>query len=601
MAAWQLILYTAANKNDIPQKAHISNSNLAVVSENDYVFLELISDNKLNYEPHIWLSDYKFSTKYDGTVGGKFIYCINFDNFFPYKDREKFSSSFKAEISFKHFEKVFLNSYGRTEIEIEFQDEFEDRNQKVGNLEIISDKLGDLDSLLDYLFEKKYFYWHSISLTKNEASEKDKNKENILWILNNISRQLQNINDIFLPQLYFDKLYKLVPQRRVEYWSDEISITEESLLWMFSNLNKLELTNNYDENRFLLLNKPYKLKEVLTESLQEDTDISENQTVHAFINDINIYLIKSSRFIHEKLQQYNDAKDFKSIIYKSYFNKLLKTIDKLEFDVGSIKNNLDLSIPVSREEFDFLNGSKFESKPHYFFIYQEIVKWIEKKEAIYSPNSLFTGTKDISTLYEVNCLFKVIDSLTLDLNFKQHINSKVKINKYQISTDFIGYEESPLEANYFFQNKNGIKINLYYEQLPDALTTTAKSGRQFRPDFIIEIINNNKPASYIILDAKYKKIGLIENYDYEELCLKYLHGIGPKDGGKFNIVGLIIINPIQNSGIGYYHHGEYSLSGNKTILPIIGRVEVSVKQKQNNWLSNLLKDLLRKGCDIAVE
>jgi hypothetical protein len=88
------------------------------------------------------------------------------------------------------------------------------------------------------------------------------------------------------------------------------------------------------------------------------------------------------------------------------------------------------------------------------------------------------------------------------------------------------------------------------------------------------------------MDAKYKKIENIKAYDYQELTLKYLHGIGIVEGGYLQALGLFILNPIGDSGINYYQKNHYSTNNQKLALPLIGSVEVSLTQ-QTNYLEEI--------------
>lgn len=591
MEGLELIIFKCNHKFNAVERISSKDSHIIEVSENDFIYLKIVSDSELHENNFLWLSDLKFILIFDQIIERQYHYNIITDAFFGFREKEKFSHIFLVEGFHRTFSKLFINNYGICEIELETTREIKTEYFHLVNIKVNSEKISDIQYLLTYLLEKDVYYWESLSLTKNEAANHLKDKDNILWVINRINIIIKEFNSEFIPQLINDVFYKLVPEYKVANWSENNTISEESLSWIIENSNNLETASYYDEDKFLLLSKNYKIKEIYTQSFRRDTNIPENQIIHSFISEIYYYLNICQGIINNKNNQIERNLDFKSQMLKSYFERLIIVVKNLQNQLVKIKNVLDIYIPVNFNKNVNIESYRIDSKGHYQGIFKLINLYHLNKEAIFSQDILFSGTNDISKLYEIFCLFKLIDIIVNDLNFEVSELDESLINPYKVSQDNLLSGEILIHSLYSF-NKRDVKVNLYYELLPNSLTSVVRGGsRSYRPDFILEIIKDNA-ISYVILDAKYKKVGSIQNHDYEELTLKYLHGISPKNGGRFNVMGLIIINPIIGSGIDFFQRGNFSMFGKNPSLPLIGRVELNVEQTQSFDLLKILQYFL---------
>jgi len=583
----KLILYHSPNKNEPPTIFLLDLDKSITISENDFVFFELVSDQPLPSNCYLWLSDFKFTAIFSYRFETSYHYNINLGDFFNYEDIIKFSYRFAINGQLTLFYKIFLNYYGECAIELEGVSE---KLIQLGKVNVESHKISNINFLLDYLLEKNHFYWNTVSLTKIEAIDLPKDQENIIWTLKKIEKSLNVLEQNFIPHIK-DAIGRLVPHFSVGVYNESSIVTEESLLWLLENPDALENTHQQGERNILLLNRPYRLNELLTQELILDTDVLENQVIHGFLIDISIFLNSSSNSINKVLDALSLHADFKSQIYRSYYSRLRNTINSLYNSLYYVNAQLNKFLPVSRMHLSFSDDSKFNSKQHYHDVYIEISKWIYRSDAIFSIDELFSGAKDIAKLYEIYCLFKSIDTLTCDLGFEMTNQSRPvnDLHEYELPDK----RETAIHTYHSFKrDTDDIVINLFYEALPESLTTVAKGTvRGFRPDFVLEITQRAKVPKYLILDAKYKKIDNIRSYDYQELSLKYLHGIGLREGGYLPVVGLFILNPIVDTAIDYYQKSVYTNSSS-LVLPLIGRVEVSIGSEQTNYLKDIFSKMI---------
>lgn len=581
-----LVLYRSINQYSAPEKFLVNDVNGIEIGENDYVYIELQSEKILDIDnSFIWLTDFKFRLYYERELGGLYFYSLTLYQFFNFKEINKFSAKFNFENQRIPFYKIFLNYYGVCSFEYENGTDA----CQLGTINIVSEKISDVQELFDYLFNKNFFYWNAISLTKLEAEDDKIDKKNILWMLNLIRNFVSVFDAKFLPNIH-DTVNRLVPSYQISSYDNANSITEDSLLWLLQNTDHLKHSNSFEES-FLIMNKRYTVDEILSQSLLPDTNVHENQVIHGFLNDVFIFLTSTFSIIERKIRDFKDSFSFKAEIHKFYYKKVQSSIGKLQVDIQRIKGLVENNIPVKYEHLNIHAENRFSSKEHYFAVYEEIRKWIERDNANSTPELLFIGTKDISKLYEIFCLFKIIDCLE-SLDYIK-LSSPSQQNKFSPISLLMETEEDYLKAIYKFQGTRN-NLNLYYECLPENLSTVAAdTSNEYRPDFVIEVIDGEQAISYIILDAKYKKNSAIEKFDYEELCLKYLHGISCKHRKVFPVLGLFIINPIDRSGIQFYQKTNSITSGFND-FPIIGQIESSTKDKSASNLKLLLGTLLNK-------
>lgn len=592
MSILNVKLFHTPNKHESSKLNFLDNDEPIYLNENDFIHFQICSSE--TREMALWLSDFRFPLIISEIRKDETLYIINVNGFFDYSELSKFTVSLLAEEKVQIFYKIFLNNYGKCNVQIEYDGNYLD----VGVIEVTSEKIKELDDLLDYLYIKNVFYWESISLTKNKARTEDEYKNNILWTLNFVDETLGKLEQNFLPNAHNDKFSKLDHHHEIVDWK-EANIDDQSLIWLVQNLDALESCRSSDYNRFLVSNRSFKTDYILSDSIIETTNVYENQCIHQFVDELYSFLLEAKAVIKNKI--YNVKPDsFKAQLISCFLKRIEGKIDSCVLKTVFIKNELDFIIPTKIIESEIGNPYRMMSKDHYWDIYGLIIIWLQKGIVLYNPEAIFTGTKDIAKLYEIFCLYKLMDVLDKECNFIPQF-SPTLINQLKISEDILFEETLEINSRYKFIHKTkDITVNIYYELLPPNLDTISKAGgKGLRPDFFITIEYEGK-ESYLILDAKYKKTGTIEMFDYQDLCLKYLHGIGLKYGGTMDIIGLIILNPIENSGVEYYHKSEYDIEHDKVSLPIIGRLEMRPSLEYECKMSNLFQSIFSKIISVEI-
>jgi hypothetical protein len=373
-----------------------------------------------------------------------------------------------------------------------------------------------------------------------------------------------------------DKIKIIKTKNEVLSYSSDISISDDSLFWLVNNLDVLQPTVSYDPNKIQIKNRLFTPIEILASEFEESTDLNENQLIHGFISELKRFLIKNKIEFEEKIIKSEKVK-FEDIIEYYSHRRSLNRIKNILQDLDEIKYHLDQYIPVTVETLDFLNTNKIESKEHYNYVYENLIEWLLYKDAVFSnEKKYFKGISRMDKLFERACFFKLIDSFR-KLEFESEIIEKDK-------------DEFPAKVKL---TKNGVIHYLYFEIIPDKLTTirakneNGNRGGSLQPDFIIELENKN----FIIIDAKYKKQNNIFRNDLSNLSMKYLHGIGYKNGGFFNPLGLFVLYPSTHKRIDFYHKKEYDLFSEKPVFPSIGSIPLNFEKKSES-LNMSIKKLL---------
>ncbi|UPF07808.1 hypothetical protein, partial [Flavobacterium psychrophilum] len=439
------------------------------------------------------------------------------------------------------------------------------------NLNIDSAKINEteFDSLVKYVESKSTSIWTKHSLLKHTASPLNAD-DRIEWLLNFCENFVNELKEKYLHFFSFDKIKIIKQKNEIVNYSSDVSTSDESLFWLINNLDTLYPTTTYDINKIMINNRLFAPLEILSNNLEENTDTNENQIIHGFITELKLFLNQIKDTFDEDIKNCSKTTFDGRLNFYSY-KRSLKRLGDINESLNEIKYYLDKYIPVTIETLDFLNTNKIESKEHYNFIFDKLIQWLLNKNATYSKDKkLFKGINRMDQLFEKACFYKLIDSFKkLEYEVQEISNNKVKLTK------------------------KGAVHYLYSQILPDKLISVrSKNGYGgnsgvLQPDFTIELEN----GKFIIIDAKYKKLETITRYDYPDLALKYLHGIGLKTGGFFNPMGLFMLFPRIENFIDFYQKEEYNLYSNNPVYPSIASIGLNFEE-ESRLLNSSIKKLL---------
>lgn len=513
----------------------------------------------------------------------KYIYIIDYESIRDYFQSQGFRiDNYSKEfyhLTIKQkiwFYKLFINyPIGLCEILL-----IDNRTEKVltsFSLNIDSKKINETEfsSLVNYIESKNTSIWTKHSLLKHTANPLDAD-DKMEWLLTFCENFINTLKTEHLHFFSFDKINIIKQKNEIKTYSSEVNTSEESLFWLINNLDTLYTTTSYDSNKIIIKNRLYSPIEILSNELEENTDTTENQIIHGFITELRLFLNQMKNNFDDEIKNYSKT-TFKSRLNYYSHKRNIKRLNDLDEHIIEIKYYLNKYIPVSSENIDYLNTNKIESKKHYNFVFEKLLQWLLYKNAtFFNDKKLFKGINRMDQLFEKACFYKIIDSFK-NLEFEVE----------EVSKDDDNF---PVKVKL---TKRGTIHYLYSQILPDTLTSVRlkneignKSGT-LQPDFTIEFENGN----YLIIDSKYKKLNTITKYDYPDLTLKYLHGIGLKDGGFFNPIGLFVLFPGIEDSIEFYQKDKFNLFGLKPTLPSIGSIGVNFED-ESRLLNNSIEKLL---------
>jgi len=551
-----------------------------ILDEVTFFSLIIESDQELN--THILLiTDIPINLNFITYTNSKFYYTLEQNSVRQYFNSQNFNTVFDkytdnfyvSDIVKKiEFYKLFIN-YPIGICEILLYDKLNEQKVIFFNLNIISSKIDnrEFSLLVDYVESRGSSIWASFSLIKHKAqgnAEDDK----LEWMIIFCADLIKIFKKRFLSLFAYDKIQALTPVGKIGQYSSDSPISESSLHWLLYNLDILTPTVPYDVDKIIINNRSLVPLEILSENLVETTDLPENQLVHGFISEIYNFINKVI-LIYENDLKNNTKKTFDDYVKFYAYKRKLKDLNSYKTELELIRFFLVEEIPVKEENLSFLHLNKIEAKEHYYFIYKKALEWITNKDAVYSAeNQFFKGVSRLDELFERACYFKLIE-LFIELEYKI-------IN--------IGVDSNAIKNKIVF-TKGALTHTLYFQKMPEFLTTIKKGRGNLLPDFVIDLDNKN----YIIIDAKYKKDRNIIRYDYPDLTLKYLHGIGNNTSNNTNTsaIALLMLYPFKSNNMDFYQKDEYGINSTKPALPLIGSLGINFEDS-NEQLKFILKRLI---------
>lgn len=564
------------------------------ISENDFVAFLFQSTEKLPPNALVWLSEVSYElTLLAVTEGGRHVYeCLRYVEL---DDEDEQRTSAEVELTpgqrqRVQYAKIFLNLFGICEVAVA------DGNgdpMPLGSFEVLPSKIrpGEVNHIFDYLLEKGVDYWQPFSLVKSRNTGVPIERQHLFWMLKKLRTDLEKLIRQ-LPLFRIAPRSRLTPQQEVVPWSEDVETTDASLHWLMDNLSALERTNNPATANLRVGNRLYSMTEVQVEYLGENTDVYENQIVHGYLESIREYCTSRRQQLHKKTEQLTWDTSQRGALQSRqllrYYRKLLNdcgtVIEQTETALHFFQDYLPVSFP--RPEFP-ARAEGFDTREHYRALLSPIQEWFSRDKDLQSgAQELFSGTRSMDKLYELYCLFQVIEALE-EMGFQLSHAPADQPPRNSL-------EEEEYTGAYIFEPHDGLHVTLYYEHLPDTHQTAlySRSRRALKPDFIIEYRREGeKQTDLIIFDAKYQTVETIRRFTYKSVIPKYLHGISRRGGGASRIRGLFLLHP-EDAGqhaVESWHQRPYRWFDDKPMLPAIGRIEVPTGAKAANQLGKVIR------------
>lgn len=507
------------------------------IKENDLVRIEVTVSGD-HYPPKLWLQDLELSS---------------------YSNNKTLDGGIKQYIWSE--EKWFINHFGYCQLSLLFQNLNEKKNIIFPYIEILASKLNAecTSEMLKYL-EKRVEDVVStcFSLTHQNKGIHKPGSNHPNYIIEETRKCLETIERL-LPIVLKRPVSRLEPYCKIVPIAQVKSISEKSLTWLCSHADLMEPSDWRTARSYKIKNRYFTFQEVLEESLVENTDIYENRVLMGLLSSVKIILnqIKDFYAAHEKrfrnfYKTYEkpsippNYQRFENIAAQFGFPYCQRKVQQC-YDLLKKANQITKMLE-SRMNINPIIGMpkltpKFQSYPHYRSIFEMAVRWYRLGSLNLVGDSFLFALKSLDLLYEVYCLFRLIESLKI-LEY-----SKVFSSKFPSEIEEFKSMLCPAPDRYYrFIGPEGEVVHLWYE--PDIGRSKSDIKDLVRiygevplkPDYVIgfEFKNINM---YAVLDAKYSNTVITEEINIPKLTFKYLHQIGSTEGGFSPVMFLWAICP----------------------------------------------------------
>ena len=343
----------------------------------------------------------------------------------------------------------------------------------------------------------------------------------------------------------------------------------DSVYWALTNLDRLSPANQ-DSVNIYFNNRGFHYEQLPKEISIESYDVYENRVINTFlVNAVNfLHSLKSEYTLRARFDQDPLNSDYVRFDHTmAKFSRMVLDVKIKEIDALMVKaselSRIYLKVIPSRVKLSVIPRmtSYVVKHAHYKEVFSQIEKCYRAHAPDFSDNKLLLGLKNLSIIYELTTLlllhkeienvFKV--SLAVQ-NFRAHSESN----------PFGGIDAERPEGfinNHFVFSNSEFNIDLLYEakiypysidskpgDLIDTSNTNARGlygKHHFCPDFILKITSKDKGLSFTaILDAKFKDLNTIREYDIDNLTNRYLmniHSVGNNGRVKISSVDMLII------------------------------------------------------------
>lgn len=352
----------------------------------------------------------------------------------------------------------------------------------------------------------------------------------------------------------------------------------------------------------------YLPQKTLVEKKEYSFDIYENQVIVGFlgrmVDDINLMITEALSLLrnHE-----NKNNGFDEYIQSSYlfFQHTEKTLRDNLMCLNSLKDEYEVMLNLYRRALG-IDGDKMSQLPmpsaifmsvaQYNNIYNHIQRWFEYGVYSFENERFMMSFINSSTLYEVYCLSKLLESIN-SLGF-EHVEQYRFVYRTSKGTSFRntwcnntfcfrrGKEKltlyyQPLIVNSDYKASNG--INLYRN---NSLAVGNVGSFYYTPDYLIKC-EAEGTERYLILDAKFGSRDFVRLKQASNLVFKYLFSISPRENQS--IRGLCILYGQGQSK--YFDKRESIYDKNissQRILPIFDIVPISTEYSNERHMELLM-------------
>jgi hypothetical protein len=470
------------------------------------------------------------------------------------------------ELVNSHKARYFYNFFGESEVTLYFEKSFSDPISVTFDILARKENAFFAEEMLNFLTE-------NLEDAITICFSRSKKGADLLGDEEHKFNKIDAINQAF--GFLSGSVHLFLKERKSQLHSD-IILSEngaptgpDSVFWALTNLDRLSPANQ-DSVNIHFNNRGYHYEQLPKEIAYENFDVYENRVINTFlINAVNfLHSLKSDYIARADVSQGSLNSDYVRFDHTmAKFSKMvldvkIKEIDALITKASELRGVYLKVIPSKVRTFAIPRMSSYVVKhSHYKEAFIRIEKCYRSHAPEFTNNKLLLGLKNLAIIYEITTL------LLLHKEIESVFNTTITVQNFRFhaeSNPFGGVDANRPEGainNHFVFSSSQFIIDLLYEakiypysvdskpgDLIDTSNTygsTVHGKHHFCPDFVMKITSKEKGLSFTaILDAKFKDLNTIKEYDIDNLTNKYLmniHSVGDNGRLKISSVDMLII------------------------------------------------------------
>lgn len=347
---------------------------------------------------------------------------------------------------------------------------------------------------------------------------------------------------------------KLSPKYKKVDYSNISDIDSITISYMAENCDEWFRTSTSG----IKINKKYFLpNKVMTKISVDNKAIYENKSIVNFLNYLRNELLLIEKTLENAknglIRHYRKLKKLypNSNIVESYttfyYEKLNNKASALKKELTKILMRLQKSFSCCADNGYCLPAYThiFRQIPMYRQMFLFMLDYDNLGENLETKINYFVDIIPAYTIYELYCLNRIIEGISIlggqNKNFFNLDNDGLIFSSYLEIDDVViklYYEPKIMKS----QQSLSLDVADYYIDSQNNIQLKKVSKQGFVPDFVIEILKDNK-INYVILDAKFSKRSSVDKYHLSNIINKYVVSIIPKDSYTFKLMtGIMCLN-----------------------------------------------------------
>lgn len=520
-------------------------------------------------------------------------------------DDDRVKHVWKPKYQGRFYESLFFNYFGIAELSVSALD-------STGKLDVLEfepievlaskAKADDVESMIIYLSSLGEDKLHSLFQTTKFGAGY---REGVGTPTSYLERLEESVEKIayHVQQILRNPISKLTPQCSIIHSNGAEQLDDSSVSWLMDNLSVLEAVDSRHDSHILYGKQYYRASSLQVSNLKEDTNLYENEVVHAAIlylkqksvEQLTVYKEISNKkrndytFPHGYVSFYSQISKLKMQLLGNQLSRCLDLIEKL----GQAKLRLEKHLPVKKVALSRpMLTAKAASNVAYRSIFSEYILWLECNQPDWSLYKSLMAITSIPKLFELYTYYRVEEAL--HQLFSRVTTPTWDIGEVEVSLHYEPKYWMPKNNNVLDSaiiNSEGRRIDKNGE-IVDRSYKSRYSHRS--PDIVIEICSVNELPRLIVLDAKYTSAAKSLTHYLPECTMKYVHGLSYWQSNSSAVDSMTILYPDEFGRVDSFHSDEYSLNGPKPVLPALQCLGVRLgEDRDDDAMSVTLKQLLK--------